>query len=252
MESLIGDAPRLAGVNAMPMATPRSRPNNGEVKTRVEEKQGFDAQRFLDAAGVSRKISTYGGKEIIFMQGDPAMSILYIQKGSVKLTVVNDAGKEAVVAILGPGDFFGEGSLAGQPQRVNSAGTITQATVVVFEKQEMIRVLHADRALSDQFIKHLLSRHVRAEEDLVDQLFNHSEKRLARALLLLAHYGEPGQIQKAIPDVSQEVLAEMVGTTRSRVNMFLNKFRKVGLIRYGSRLSGLEIHESLLSVVLGD
>jgi CRP/FNR family transcriptional regulator, cyclic AMP receptor protein len=252
MESLIADAPRSAGVNAVQMAMPRPRPSDGGVKTRVEEKQGFDAQRFLDAAGVRKKVSKYEGKEIVFSQGDPATSILYIQKGSVKLTVVNEAGKEAVVAILGPGDFLGEGCLAGQPQRVNTAGTITPATLVVIEKQEIIRELQADRALSDQFIKHLLSRDVRAEEDLIDQLFNHVEKRLARTLLLLAHYGEPGQAQKAIPDVSQEVLAEMIGTTRSRVNLFLNKFRKLGFISYGSRLSGLEIHDSLLSIVLED
>ncbi len=250
MESLISDAPRLAGVNAMHMAMPRPGPGNGEVKTRVEETQGFDAQRFLDAAGVTRKVAKYERKDIIFTQGDPATSILCIRRGSVKLTVLNEAGKEAVVAILGAGDYLGEGCLAGQAQRVNTAGAITPATLVVIEKREMIRVLHADRVLSDQFIKHLLSRHVRVEEDLVDQLFNHSEKRLARILLLLAHYEEPGQTQKAIPDVSQEVLAEMIGTTRSRVNFFLNKFRKLGFIDYDSRLSVLKIHDSLLSIVL--
>jgi CRP-like cAMP-binding protein len=250
MESLIADAPRSAGVNAMQVAMPRPWASNDGVKTRVEDKQGFDALRFFDAAGVSRRVSKYERKEIIFRQGDPATSILYVQEGSVKLTVVSEGGKEAVVAILGPGEFLGEGCLAGQPQRVNTASTITPATLVVIEKKEMIRVLHADRGLSDQFIKYLLSRHVRAEEDLVDQLFNHSEKRLARALLRLAHDGESGQTQKTTPEISQEVLAGMIGTTRPRVNLFLNKFRKLGFIDYSGRLGALEIHASLLSVVL--
>ncbi|MGB8473039.1 MAG: Crp/Fnr family transcriptional regulator [Candidatus Acidiferrum sp.] len=250
MESLIADAPRSAGVNAMQVGAPRSWPNNSRSKTRVEEKLAFDGQRFLDLAGVRSKAAKYDKKDIIFRQGDPATSILYVLKGSVKLTVVNEAGKEAVVAILNPGEFLGEGCLAGQPRRMHTAGAITPATLLVTDKQEMTRALGADRALSDQFIKHLLSKHIRAEEDLIDQLFNHSEKRLARTLLLLAHYGEPGQTQKTILDVSQEVLAEMVGTTRPRVNQFLNKFRKLGFISYGRRLSGLEIRDSLLGVVL--
>ncbi len=250
MESLIIDAPRSADVNAMQVAKSRPWPSNAGIKTKVEEKKDFDAQRFLDAAGMTRKVARYDRKEIVFRQGDPATSILYIQKGSVKLTVVNEAGNEAVVAIIGPGDFFGDECLAGRPQRVNTADTITLATLVVLEKQEMVRELHADRAFSDQFIKHLLSRHIRVEEDLIDQLFNPIEKRLARALLLLAHCGEDGQPRRSLPELSQEMLAEMIGTTRPRVNVFMNKFRKLGFIDYGSRLGALEIHESLLSVVL--
>jgi CRP/FNR family cyclic AMP-dependent transcriptional regulator len=156
------------------------------------------------------------------------------------------------VTMLGPGDFLGEGCLAGQPQRGNTATTITPARILVLEKPEMIRVLHAERTLSDQFIKHLLSRHIRVEEDLIAQLFNHSEKRLARALLLLARYGSQGQPQRAIPKVSQETLAEMIGTTRSRVNLFMNKFRKLGFIEYGGSPPWLQINTSLLNVVLQD
>ncbi len=194
----------------------------------------------------------FGSKVTVFTQGDPATSVLYIQKGGVKVTVVNEAGKEAVVAILGPGDFLGEGCLAGQTQRVNTATTITTSAILVIERPEMIRLLHAERALSDRFIKHMLSMNIRAEDDLVDQIFNHSEKRLARTLLLLAHYGKQDMPEQMVPNISQEVLAEMVGTTRSRVNLFLNNFRKRGFIEYGGRLRGLHINKSLLSVVLQD
>jgi CRP-like cAMP-binding protein len=168
----------------------------------------------------------------------------------VKLTVVNEAGKEAVVAILSAGDFFGEACLAGQTQRVSTAATITPSTILVIEKPEMIRLLHAERTLSDRFIKHMLSRNIRVEEDLIDQLFNHSEKQLARTLLLLAHYGKQGKPEQMVADISQEVLAEMIGTTRSRVNLFMNKFKKLGFIEYGGRLRGLHINKALLSVVL--
>ena len=172
---------------------------------------------------------------------------MYIREGGVKLSVVSKEGKEAVVALLGPGDFFGEGCLAGVPFRMGLATAITPTTVMVIEKKEMIRVLHEEHKLSDRFISYLLTRNIRVEEDLVDQLFNSIEKRLARALLLLARYGNQDQPQKTLPKISQETLAEMVGTTRSRVNMFMNKFRKLGFIRYNG---SIQIHSSLLSVVL--
>ena len=209
----------------------------------------FDAQAFLDSAGVARKVKEFKKKEAIFSQGDSAKDVLYIQKGAVRLSVVNETGKEAVVAVLGPGDFFGEGCLAGQPIRIGSATAITVTTALLIEKKEMIRVLHAEHAFSDRFIAYMLSRNIRVEEDLVDQLFNSSEKRLARTLLLLARYGKEDKPQKMVPKISQEMLAEMVGTTRSRVNFFMNKFRKLGFIKYNG---GLHIDTSLLSVVLHD
>jgi CRP/FNR family cyclic AMP-dependent transcriptional regulator len=209
----------------------------------------FNARDFLDSAGVSRKVAEFKKKETIFSQGDAGTNVLYIQKGGVRLSVVNESGKEAVVAVLGPGDFFGEGCLAGQPLRIGTATAITPTTVLVIEKKEMIRVLHAEHEFSDRFITFMLARNIRIEEDLVDQLFNSSEKRLARALLLLARYGQEDTPQKVLPRISQEMLAEMVGTTRSRVNFFMNKFRKLGLIKYNG---GLQINNSLLSVVLHD
>jgi CRP/FNR family transcriptional regulator, cyclic AMP receptor protein len=209
----------------------------------------FDAQAFLDSAGVARKVTEFKRKELIFSQGDPAKKVLYIQEGGVRLSVVNETGKEAVVAVLGRGDFFGEGCLAGQSIRMGSATAIAATTVLVIEKKEMIRVLHAEHAFSDRFISYMLSRNIRVEEDLVDQLFNSSEKRLARTLLLLARYGKEDKPQKVLPKISQEMLAEMVGTTRSRVNFFMNKFRKLGFIKYNG---GLHIDTSLLSVVLHD
>jgi CRP-like cAMP-binding protein len=171
---------------------------------------------------------------------------MYIQKGGVRLSVVNEVGKEAVVAMLEPGDFFGEGGMAGQPARMGTATAVTPTTLLVIEKDEMIRVLHAEHAFSDRFVSYMLSRNIRIEEDLVDQLFNSSEKRLARTFLLLARYGK--EPRTMLPKVSQETLAEMIGTTRSRVNFFMNKFRKMGFIEYGS--GGLQVHPSLLSVVL--
>ena len=219
---------------------------NKNVKVKATS---FDAQAFLDSAGVARKVTDFTKKETIFTQGDPAKNVLYIQKGGVRLSVVNETGKEAVVAILGPGDFFGEGCLAGQPVRIGSATSITATSVLLIEKKEMPRVLHTEHALSDRFISYMLSRNIRIEEDLVDQLFNSSEKRLARTLLLLARYGKEDKPQKMVPKVSQEMLAEMIGTTRSRVNFFMNKFRKLGFIKYNG---GLHIETSLLSVVLHD
>src|ERR1700691_704388 len=207
----------------------------------------FNVHAFLDLAGLGKIIVEYRRGQRIYSQGDAASSVFYIQKGGVKLSVVNETGKEAVVALLGPGDFFGEGCLAGVPFRMGLATAITPTTVQVIEKKEMIRVLHEEHRLSDRFIAYLLTRNIRVEEDLVDQLFNSIEKRLARALLLLARYGKQDQPQKMLPKVSQETLAEMVGTTRSRVNMFMNKFRKLGFIHYNGRI---EIHSSLRNVVL--
>jgi CRP-like cAMP-binding protein len=209
----------------------------------------FDAQAFLDSAGVARKVVDYSKRDTIFAQGDSAKHVMYLQKGSVKLSVLNTTGKEAVVAVLKPGDFFGEGCLAGQSIRMGSATSTVPTTVLVIEKDEMIRVLHAEHEFSDRFIAYMLSRNIRVEEDLVDQLFNSTEKRLARALLLLARYGKNDEPQKILPKASQETLAEMVGTTRSRVNLFMNKFKKLGFI---DTENGLEINSSLLSVVLHD
>jgi CRP/FNR family cyclic AMP-dependent transcriptional regulator len=218
---------------------------NSKIKPR--EKRAFNVQAFLDSAGVAREIVQYRRSEKIYAQGDPATSVMYIQNGGVKLSVVNEVGKEAVVGILGPGDFFGEGCLAGQHICMGTATAITPTSILVIEKNEMMRVLHAEHALSDRFMSYILTRNIRIEEDLVDQLFNSSEKRLARALLLLARYGKDSQPQKMLPKVSQEMLAEMIGTTRTRVNFFMNKFRKMGFIRYNG---GLHVHNSLLSVVL--
>jgi CRP/FNR family transcriptional regulator, cyclic AMP receptor protein len=209
--------------------------------------RAFDAQVFLDSAGVARTTAQYRRSQKIFSQGDPATSVMYIQKGGVKLSVVSAAGKEAIVALLGPGDFFGEGCLAGLPFRMGAATAITPTTAVLIEKKEMIRVLHKEHKLSDRFIAYLLTRNIRVEQDLVDQLFNSTEKRLARALLLLARYGKEDQPQKTLPKVSQEMLAEMIGTTRPRVSVLMNKFRKLGFIHYNG---GLQVHDSLLSVIL--
>jgi len=222
-------------------------PSNIKSKRKPTQKRGFDVQAFLDSAGVARKVMEYRRSEEIYSQGDPTKGVKYIQKGGVKLTVVNEGGKEAVVAILGPGDFFGEGCLAGQSVCMGTATAIVPTSILFIEKNEMIRVLHAEHALSDLFISHMLTRNIRIEEDLVDRLFNSSEKRLARALLLLARYGKESPPQKMLPRVSQEMLAEMIGTTRTRVNFFMNKFRKLGFIHYNG---GLQVHSSLLGVVL--
>ena len=222
-------------------------PSNIKSKRKPTQKRGFDVQAFLDSAGVARQVVEYRRSEKIYAQGDPAKGVKYIQRGGVKLTVVNEVGKEAVVAILGPGDFFGEGCLAGQSVCMGTATAIVPTSILFIEKKEMMRVLHAEHALSDLFITHMLTRNIRIEEDLVDRLFNSSEKRLARALLLLARYGKESPPQKMLPRVSQEMLAEMIGTTRTRVNFFMNKFRKLGFIHYNG---GLQVHSSLLGVVL--
>ena len=210
-------------------------------------KKPFDPQAYLDTTGVARKVSAYRRAEAIFSQGDEAESVMYVQKGGVKLSVVNGSGKEAVVAMFGTGDFFGEGCMAGQGIRMGTATAITATTVLVIDKAEMLRVLHAEQELSDHFIAYMLARNIRVEEDLIDQLFNSSEKRLARTLLLLARYGKQDQPDGVLPKVSQETLAEMIGATRSRVNFFMNKFRKLGFIDYNGTI---KVNKSLLTVVL--
>jgi CRP-like cAMP-binding protein len=207
----------------------------------------FDVQLFLDSAGLGRTVRKFQGNDTVFAQGSPAKTVMYIQEGGVKLTVVNETGKEAVVAILGPGEFFGEGCLAGQSICMATATTIAPTTLLVIEKDEMIHVLHKEHELSDRFIAYMLGRNIRVEADLIDQLFNSTEKRLARTLLLLARFGEQGHPQKVLPKVSQELLAEMIGTTRSRVNFFMNKFRKLGFIEYNGKI---HVNNSLLNVVL--
>ena len=214
-----------------------------------KRKPRFDAQAFLDSAGVSRTVVTFRKGEKVFSQGDLCDNVLYIQAGGIKLSVISKAGREAVVAMLGAGEFFGEGCLAGQAVRMGSATAVVASTVLVVDKEEMIDLLHEQHTFSDRFITHLLARNIRIEEDLIDQLFNSSEKRLARTLLLLARYGKHDQPVREVPSVSQETLAEMVGTTRSRVNFFMKKFQRLGFIDYAD---GLKVNNSLLTVVLHD
>ena len=211
----------------------------------------FDAEAFLGSAGLSKTVIRYARDETIFAQGDTSDHVLYVQSGGVKLSLLSKRGKEAVVAMLGPGDFFGEGCLAGQPVRMGSATAITPSAILRVEKAQMVRLLHGQREMSNRFIAHLLTRNIRIEEDLIDQLFNSSEKRLARTLLLLARYGKEDKPIRTIPRMSQETLAEIVGTTRSRVNFFLNKFKKLGFIEYDGK-HPLKVNKSLLSVVLHD
>jgi CRP/FNR family cyclic AMP-dependent transcriptional regulator len=225
--------------------------NNG-VKARTNGKTKmvpFNVEHFLNTAGVARTVVEFEKKQTLFSQGDLCKNIMYIQKGSVKISVVSKTGKEAVVGMLGGNDFIGEGGLAGQPMRMATATAVTPVTVLAIENKEMFRVLHSESAFSDRFITYMLQRNVRIEEDLIDQLFNSSEKRLARALLLLARYGKQDKPQRMLPKIPQETLAEMIGTTRSRVNFFMNKFKKMGFIKYNG---GLQINASLLSVVLHD
>jgi CRP/FNR family transcriptional regulator, cyclic AMP receptor protein len=209
----------------------------------------FDLEEFLESGGVSARIVRHRAGHVIYAQGDSCESVLYLKEGKVKLAVLSPSGKEAIVGIFEPGDFFGEGALSGQPLRLASATTMSASTLLVVEKQRMIQLLHAQHALSDRFLAHLLSRNARIEADLLDQLFNSSEKRLARTLLLLARYGRHESPHRVLPRISQEALAEMVGTTRSRVNFFMNKFRKLGYIEYNG---GLKINDSLMTVVLHD
>jgi CRP/FNR family transcriptional regulator, cyclic AMP receptor protein len=209
----------------------------------------FDPVAFLAIAGKGKTIAHYRKGDVVFAQSDAADAIFYLQKGKLKLTVVSNAGKEAVVALLGAGDFFGEGCLAGKLRHLSTATALSECAIVRLEKADAVAVLHSEPAFSELFMKHLLSRNIRIEEDLVDQLFNSSEKRLARVLLLLANFGKEGKPEKVIPKMSQETLAEIVGTTRSRVSFFMNKFRKLGFIKYNG---ALEVHSSLLNVVLYD
>jgi CRP/FNR family cyclic AMP-dependent transcriptional regulator len=217
-------------------------------KAKSNKKHIFNAGAYLASGCVASKIVEYQRSGKTYSQGDPATSVMYIRKGGIKLSVVNAVGKEAVVAMLGPGDFFGEGCLAGQLVRIGMATTITPTTLLVIEKKEMLRALHTEPAFSDRFVTYLISRNIRIEQDLIDQLFNSSEKRLARTLLLLTRYGMQDEPETMLPKVSQETLAEMIGATRSRVNFFMSKFRKLGFINYNN--GGLHIDSSLLSVVL--
>ena len=210
---------------------------------------GFDVEAFLKSAGVSPRTVRFATGAVVFAQGAQANSVLYVQEGGVKLSVLSSVGKEAVVAMLGPGDFLGEGCLAGQALRMGTAKAVMRTALLRIPKREMVRMLHEHSEFSDRFIAHMLTRNIRIEEDLVDQLFNSSEKRLARTLLLLARYGKEDMTPRVLPKLSQETLAEMVGTTRSRVNFFMNKFRKLGLIEYNG---GLKVNSSLLSIVLHD
>jgi CRP-like cAMP-binding protein len=216
----------------------------------VKRKFAFDPREFLATIGDGRKIVAFSKKENIFTQGDQADAVFYIQAGKVRLTVVSTIGKEATLGILGEGEFFGEGGLAGQRLRMGSASAMTDCELLRIEKKAMMLALHRERAFSDLFVAYLLARNIRYEEDLVDQLFNSSEKRLARILLLLAHFGKEGAPETVIPKISQETLAEMIGTTRSRVSFFMNRFRKLGFVDYGE--SGMQVHSSLLNVVLHD
>ena len=215
----------------------------------AKKRRKFDPQAFLSTIDDGRSIASFAKKQTIFAQGDLSDAVFYIQEGRVKLTVVATSGKEATIGILTQGDFFGEGCLAGQPLRMCSATAMDDCSVMHIDKKSMMEVIHRERAFSDMFVAYLLTRNIRYEEDLVDQLFNSSEKRLARILLLLAHFGKDGKPEVTIPKISQETLAEMVGTTRSRVNFFMNRFRKLGFVRYNG---GLEVHSSLLNIVLHD
>ena len=219
--------------------------------TKSEKKgRAFDPQKFLATLGTGRKPVSFRKKQAIFAQGDAADAVFYIQDGKVRLTVVSKAGKEATLGILGEGEFFGEGGLAGQPRRMGSATAMTDCELLRIDKKAMMLALHREHKFSDLFVAYLLARNIRYEEDLVDQLFNSSEKRLARILLLLAHFGKEGVPETIIPKISQETLADMIGTTRSRVSFFMNRFRKLGFLDYG--VEGLQVHSSLLNIVLHD
>ena len=218
-----------------------------------KKKREFSPKTFLATIGVGRKVVPVPKKQVVFSQGDEANAVFYIQKGSVRLTVVSQTGKEATIGILGEGNFFGEGALAGQVLRMGSAVAIADCELLRVEKKAMMEALHREHAFADMFVAYVLARNIRYEEDLVDQLFNSSEKRLARVLLLLAHFGKEGIPEVVVPKISQETLAEMVGTTRSRVSFFMNRFRKLGFIHYaGGVQGGLQVHSSLLNVVLHD
>lgn len=247
--------PRLP-VLALPEASRKRAPGGLKRSTNAREElvkppnhESFDVQAFLESGGSTGRVVEYRHGDVIYDQGGPCDAVFYIQNGAVKLQVFSHAGKEAIVAMLEPGDFFGEGALAGQPVRMATAVAISATTVLVIAKQTMTRLLHEQHALSDRFLVHVLARNIRVEADLVDHLFNSSEKRLARILLLLARYGKHDGPHRVIPRLSQETLAEMVGTTRSRVNLFMNKFKTLGYIEYNG---GLKVNDSLLTIVLHD
>ncbi len=216
----------------------------------AQKKTDFDPEKFLATIGEGRKVVAFPRKQAIFAQGDAADAVFYIQQGKVRLSVVSKIGKEATLGILSEGQFFGEGSLAGQALRMGSATAMTECELLRIDKKAMMLALHREHTFSDLFVAYLLARNIRYEEDLVDQLFNSSEKRLARLLLLLAHFGKEGIPETVIPKISQETLAEMIGTTRSRVSFFMNRFRELGFVDYGD--SGLQVHSSLLNIVLHD
>ena len=246
---------RSSARSALVSAAVPSRHGNGarQPKPRAglkvpEKSLGFDPEAFLTQAGVGRTLVNLRKKQTLFSQGDPSDAVFYIQKGRVKLTVVSKSGKEATIALLGPGEFVGESCItSAHPLRVTTAAAMTECAVLKIEKKEMVRVLHQEHAFSDVFVSFLLARNARIQEDLVDQLFNSSEKRLARILLLLAQFGKEGKPETVIPKLSQETLAEMVGTTRSRVSFFMNRFRKLGFVKYNG---GLQVHSSLLNIIL--
>jgi CRP/FNR family transcriptional regulator, cyclic AMP receptor protein len=217
----------------------------------IKKKRDFDPNTFLATIGEGRKVASFSKKQTIFTQGEAANTVFYIQEGKVRLTVLSDTGKEATLGILGKGEFFGEGGLAGQPLRMGSATAMTDCELLRIDKKAMTLALHREHTFSDLFVAYLLTRNIRYEEDLVDQLFNSSEKRLARVLLLLAHFGKEGKQETVIPKMSQETLAEMIGTTRSRVSFFMNRFRKLGFIDYQGG-DDLQVHSSLLNIVLHD
>jgi len=243
------DNPRFASV--LPLKAKASRKNRAVPR---EQAAGlFDPKNFLARIREGRNIGKYRKGQVVYSQGDPGDAVFYIQKGKAKLPVVSEQGKEAVIAILGTDDFFGEGCLAGQAQRIATVTTMTDAVIVQLEKSAIIEIIHEEPAFSEMFIAHLLSRAIRVEADLVDQLFNSSEKRLARMLLLLANFGKEAKPEPIIAKISQETLAEMIGTTRSRVSFFMNKFRKLGFIAYNGGIEqGIEVHSSLLNVILHD
>jgi len=239
---------KLAGKASIdPARRTRRQPTSAGVS--ANGRSDFDPHAFLATIGEGRKALAFPKKHVIFAQGDSADAVFYIQEGKVRLTVVSKAGKEATIGILNDGDFFGEGSLAGQPLRMGSATAMTDCAVLRIDKKAMMEALHREHEFSDLFVAYLLARNIRYEEDLVDQLFNSSEKRLARILLLLANFGKEGRPETVVPKISQEMLAEMIGTTRSRVSFFMNRFRTLGFIHYNG---GLQVHSSLLSVVLHD
>jgi CRP/FNR family cyclic AMP-dependent transcriptional regulator len=232
-------------------AVPRKEKPLMALTVPAKNKRDFDPKKFLATIGEGRKVVVFPKKQTIFTQGDAADVIFYIQKGKVRLTVVSKIGKEATLGILNEGEFFGEGGLAGQPLRMGSATALTDCELLRIDKKAMMLALHREHTFSDLFVAYLLARNIRYEEDLVDQLFNSSEKRLARILLLLAHFGKEGVPETVIPKISQETLAEMIGTTRSRVSFFMNRFRKLGFLEYDGG-SGLQVHSSLLNIVLHD